>query len=492
MKRQSLLLSLIILVTLFLHVMPLAATYAYFTDSVRVSGAIKLKTGTVALAPFEAQSITVKEANQVKTITTAIRNTGTLAAKITLKELVIQENNQVINHVSDYFELTTNIPTEKLGPGETTTFTVKLTKKAQWLNTTPVTVAFKLRLSQVGLSDDDRGFIDEQTFLLTINNESEVVPPIVDWPEDKYFTGSFYVKQNAYYSVVDNQLTTVIPGEIYVKAGNLTPSQIAEAKENIQLLRGQSENYTFKISYIGNKGFKLSEISLTGRSSTNDSLSTTFSGTNSMNINFKDGGKLAIWDHSIDAFAQPFLLSVDKKDAQSALIQPSIEVPKMGTILELQFLIHNNQAVVRWSSLTSDERTYLKTNISLTLTATQHYQANFKADYSGLNIWRGSGTANHYANLELKRNNQVVFRRSLAPVKETFANVFSLDPATLDSSTINVTVEPEKSSTISIPASEAQATNDSERTLPETSTTDSSLEEMQAEEQTFSQTDLKE
>lgn len=479
MKRQSIFLSLIILVTLFLHFTPRATTYAYFMDSTRVASPLKLKLGTIALAPFESQSITVKEANQVKTITTAIRNRGTLDAKITLKEMIIQENNQVIHNVADYFELTTNTPTEKLGPGETTPFTVKLTKKAQWTSSVPVTVAFKFFFSQIGLSEADRGFIDEQTFFLTINNEAEVIPPVVAWPEDKYFTGNFYVKQNAYYSIVDSQLTTVIPGEIYVKAANLTASQIEDAKANIRLLRGQTENYTYNINYIGNKGFRLSEINLTGGIATSDSSTATLSGTNSMNINFKDGGKLGIWNHSIDAFSQPFLLSSDKRDTESALIKSPIEVPQKGVTLPLAFVIYNNQAQSKWRSLTQMERTYLQNNLSLALTTTTHYQASFQTDYSGLNVWRESNSPNHYADIELKKNNQVVFRRKLAPASRALVETHALETGTLDSTLRPPSAEQASSSnqeSTSTDSSMQQATSPStEEMVSETSVSESNF-----------------
>ncbi|MGI6155663.1 MAG: hypothetical protein ACOYEB_06920 [Enterococcus lemanii] len=257
MKRQSLLLSLIILVTLFLHFTPLATTYAYFTDSVSIDGSIKLKTGVLSLSSIDTQEI-ILDSSAEKNISVSLLNTGTLLGKLTIKDISIQMNNQDVSN--KYFTVKDiKLINEFIEPGKQSELKFKVKKIFDWDEQTPIILSIKIRLSQANLESDDKGFIDEKNFYLTIKNTNQDI-----FPENNYFGDKqYYIKENLFYSVVDNKLTTIIPGEVYLKyKEGIQIDKVEQEEMKKHLLEKTTSkdknNYIFdEISYIDKKGFKM-------------------------------------------------------------------------------------------------------------------------------------------------------------------------------------------------------------------------------------------
>lgn len=257
MKRQSIFLSLIILVTLFLLSNSLITTDAYFTDSVSVDGSIKLKTGILSLSPIDIQEV-VLDSEEEKNISVPLLNTGTLLGKLTIKDISIQMNNQEISN--KYLTITDIELTKKsIEPKEQSELRFKIKKKSDWNEQNPIILSIKIRLSQASLENDVNAFVDEKNFYLTIKNINQDT-----FPENNYFRDKqYYIKENLFYSVVDNKLTTIIPGEVYLKYKEGIQIDKVEQEEMKKHLIEQTTskyktNYIFDdISYVDKKGFKM-------------------------------------------------------------------------------------------------------------------------------------------------------------------------------------------------------------------------------------------
>lgn len=287
MKRQSLLLSLIILVTLFLHFTPLATTHAYFTDSVSIDGSIKLQTGTLGISAASEPEINLSnETNSDLAI--KVKNTGSLNGKITVRSIEGIVDGAQLENLAEYLEIIQQDSNDHfIDSQKGMELNFKLIKKEKFKEIEEMKLIFLIRISQRNLESDDIGFRDEQTIEVKIINNSDNSGgngsggdtgdnngggsdngndnnlPEKDWPSDTDFGNEgYYLKEKLYYSGVDGKLTTISPGILYLKVEqDLTQEEINERinyLKSADFLSNNSKNLKVTtVNYIQNKGFVL-------------------------------------------------------------------------------------------------------------------------------------------------------------------------------------------------------------------------------------------
>lgn len=411
MKKSWTTLSLFILVALFLWTQPWQTTYAYFTDSVSVDGDISLKLGTLSLAEIPSQNVTIKKGmTTAELLPVKIKNTGSLDGKLTIKGITAKMGDTQINNIEEYLKV---VPTNlllKVLAGEEKTLAVQLEKIKDWPENTPITLSINLRISQGNLSETDRGFIDEKSLEITVKNEKPT-----DWPE---FTGDIYIKQNTYYSVVKEkkEYTNVIPGELYLKEERiLTPTQIDKFITGVIVTNNQNGKYTSDIKYIQGKGFHFRNVRMLSYVSNN----TSNNHNNSFNVNIIypkdiDNSKFI----TIDAFAQPFILSSDIVEQDNIKVPTTIILNEKDKNVNLTFHTHNNQKPLT-KDLSYNERAYVEKNLTVSLSESNHFNVEYIANHSGLIVKRTDNGNNKNSTIMLKRGSEIVFSREVKGSKHS-------------------------------------------------------------------------
>lgn len=394
MKRSGTIWSLFILVTFFLWIQPWQTTYAYFTDSVSVDGNLKLKLGTLSLAEIPSQNVTIKQGTTTAELSPVIKNTGSLDGQLTIKEVNAKMGGTPIN-VEDYLKvITTSLPL-KVSAGEQKPLVLQFEKIKDWPEATPITLSINLRISQENLVEENQGFIDEKILEIIVKNEQP-------WP---VFEGDTYIKKNTYYSVVNENYTSVIPGELYLKEESLNADQVANVLKNLKVTSEETATYHFDVEYIQGKGFHFTNIKIIGQKEKEPN--------NSMNL--KIVYPLGQWQSrniTIDAFAQPFILSSD-------IVNDTVKVPteiileKENQSKNLTFYTYNNQSGEDTKVLNEEEKAYIKENLAISLSDNNYFTVKYTEDYSGLIVTRADNRNNQRSTIMLKRGSEIVFSREV-------------------------------------------------------------------------------
>lgn len=362
MKRQALLLSLIILVTLFLHFTPLATTHASFTDSVSIDGSIKLQTGTLGISAASEPEINLSnETNSDLAI--KVNNTGSLNGKITVRSIEGIVNGAQLENLAEYLEIIQESSNDNfIDSQKGMELNFKLIKKEKFKEINEMKLIFLIRISQRNLESDDIGFRDEQTLEVKIINNSDDSSgngsggdtgdnngggsdngndnnlPEKDWPSDTDFNHKeYYLKENLYYSEVEGKLTTISPGILYLKVEkDLKQEEINKRidylKSNDFLHEESNKKLTIlEVKYVVNKGFILTI-------GTNEKYSATTSW-----LGFGSKWSSYFGYIGINEFGLPFLQSSDLLAVKSQLGKsPLIYTSKSGTNLIMKTPKWNN------------------------------------------------------------------------------------------------------------------------------------------------------
>ncbi|MBM7710297.1 hypothetical protein [Enterococcus lemanii] len=287
MKRQTLFWSLIILVTLFLHFTPLATTHAYFTDSVSMDGSIKLQTGTLGVSVASEPEINLSnETNSDLAIN--VKNIGSLNGKITVRSIEGIANGAQLENLTEYLEIIQQDSNDYfIDSQKGMELNFKLIKKEKFKEIKEMKLIFLIRISQRNLESDEIGFRDDQTLEVKIinnsdnssedgsgdntgdnngsgsdngnDNDQDTDLPEKEWPtEESFGNKEHYLEDNLYYSVVDNQLTTISTGRLYMKdASNRTDEAISERINYLKSNKfslGQNLQVV-EAMYVPDKGF---------------------------------------------------------------------------------------------------------------------------------------------------------------------------------------------------------------------------------------------
>ncbi|MHC5269379.1 hypothetical protein ACYSNO_09385 [Enterococcus sp. LJL98] len=263
MKRKVLFLPLVILVALFLSSAWMHGTSAYFIDQKTIDGQIKLQMGTLTLGECQPSKSEVILGDKEEEIELVIQNTGTLIGKV--QPLIKAEPSGEQLRI-DY---TLDKESQQLAGGASTTLRLKFNQQ-DWDEAGEKLVTVRVQLKQANLKADRGGFSDEKTVQILVKREKK---PTTSWPSEDQFENQMFIERNLYYSVVNQQLTTVVPGVVFLeyrKGETLTERELEAVKKHLTNKittkiptakpnsQGETESYLVKeLVYVEKQGFKL-------------------------------------------------------------------------------------------------------------------------------------------------------------------------------------------------------------------------------------------
>lgn len=409
MKRYRVYVSLLLLVTLFFLVYPFQTTYAYFTDQTTVNGNLKLTTGTLSLADIAASSLTFKTETKLS-VTTIVKNTGSLDGKLAVKEISAIQAGKSVDY-KDYFGLNITFDDSNITASSTKNMTVNVTKNKDWDKEQPIELSIPVRISQTNITEDESGFIDQKIYRITVTNNSVTTP---EWPE---FKENGYIAQPLYRSVVDGKLTTVIPGVVYLK---YTGQYIDEFKEEVKK-QANGMNYAIsELTHIANQGFK---IVLTHREGTLGQIEDKHFSVIQFHISGVSNRINFHW--GTPPFSFPLILSKDFKQighGNDPEIKDNFIINEREEIPFVPFTSWEPESEIRNKRLSEAEKEYFKKNIKLEATNPDKLNVHYTKDYSAMVL--EAKTTGDLGYIEFRDNNtkKVVFRRKVKNVVQNLGN----------------------------------------------------------------------
>ena len=389
--------SLILLVTLFFIVYPLQTTYAYFTDQTAINGNLKLTTGTLSLADIATNSQTFHTETE-HTLVTSIQNTGSLDGKLTIAGITAKQNNRSIEY-KDYLGVVTNFSSSSINSNVKQTLSVQLTKHTDWIKDQPIELAISVRISQANLAQDDHGFSDEKIYNITIIND-QPKDENVDWPD---FEGENYIEQKLYHSVVNGQLTTVVPGIVYLSSDK--PDSEVLRKSFINAFG--TGNYIYHVSdiqYIEGKGYRL-ELSHTKETKWK------LEDPRSLELNLKWSQNFNNWNGG--AFSHPFILDSEGNTDGKSEITEKFYMNHSLAELEVKFYAFNNQDKTK--KMSEAAQTYIRNYLIILSTEVKRLDAKFNLHFSGVILKKNeqNQTENNLGKIQIRNGENLVFERQI-------------------------------------------------------------------------------
>ncbi len=385
---------------------------AVFMDEKTFSADLSLQLGMLSMT-LENQSTTSQSfayigENQVHNV--KVKNTGTLDGKLTYSIVSAKLGDQVLSEaqIAQYLAIDSPTQKESIKSGEERTLQFSIKQMKQWDSTKPLIVEVKVTISQANTDSDTIGFLDSDNVQFSFKSASEAVP-ISSWPESLTFNQAGYaVGQQLYYSSVNNQMTTVVPGIIYYqfKTGSkLTQNEQLEEISNIKAKVSalQGNNYIVdKIAYIENKGFV---ILLRVQSSTG-SMAFQVKG-----IQFNQSGS-EIYD-----FGKPLIIESDVLN--NAFVDHSLLSSQVGTKYQMFSITTTNTFESGLSDVNIEK--YLHDNYTIEFSGEdkEEFDVTFPTS-STFSIKQLHDQADKSANLIFKdkKTNQIVFSRKVESIEQ--------------------------------------------------------------------------
>lgn len=385
---------------------------AVFMDEKTFSADLSLQLGTLSMTlenqSTMSQSFAHIGENQVHNV--KVKNTGTLDGKLTYSIVSAKLGDQVLSEaqIAQYLAIDSPTQKESIKSGEERTLQFSIKQMKQWDSTKPLIVEVKVTISQANTDSDTMGFLDSDNVQFSFKSASEAVP-ISSWPENLTFNQAGYaVGQQLYYSNVNNQMTTVVPGIIYYqfKTGSkLTQNEqleeISNIKTKISTLEGN--NYIVdKIAYIENKGF---EIQLRVQSSMGD-MAFQVKG-----IQFNQFGS------EIKDFGKPLIIESDVQ--YNKFVDHSLRSSLVGTKYQMFSITKSNTFDSGLSDANIEK--YLHDNYTIEFSGEDKEEFNVTFPTSStFSIKQLHDQAGKSANLIFKdkKTNQIVFSKKVESIEQ--------------------------------------------------------------------------
>jgi len=395
-------------------------------DEKTFSADLSLQLGTLSMTlenqSTMSQSFAHIGENQVHNV--KVKNTGTLDGKLTYSIVSAKLGDQVLSEaqIAQYLAIDSPTQKESIKSGEERTLQFSIKQMKQWDSTKPLIVEVKVTISQANTDSDTIGFFDSDSLQFSFKSASEAVPISV-WPENLTFNQAGYaVGQQLYYSNVNNQMTTVVPGIIYYqfKTGSkLTQNEQLEEINNIKAKVSALEGNNYivdKIAYIENKGF---EIQLRVQSSTG-SMAFQVKG-----IQFNQSGS------EISDFGKPLIIESDVPN--DAIVDHSLLSSLAGTKYQMFTITITDTFDSRVSDVNIEK--YLHDNYTIEFSGEdkEEFGVTFPTSSTFI-IKQLHDQAGKSANLIFKdrKTNQIVFSRKVESIEQDDFSTINLSNLSSD------------------------------------------------------------
>lgn len=259
MQRQIHLLAVILAAFFCILLIFPKEAQARFMDEKSISTDLSVHLGTLSMTlENQTPSQTFEKSGDELTQTIHVKNTGTLDGKLTYTFISAKLGDQDVSgtQIEQFIEIKYPKQKDFISPQEKKEIQFVAKQNKQWNSNESLSVNIQVTLSQNTIDSDTIGFVDSKIMQFSLKNTIQKETE-ANWPNEDKFDNNVYLQQNLFYSLVNNKLTTVVPGVIYFAypstdalSENTIKSVAKELKDNAGAV------YNSEITYIKNKGFK--------------------------------------------------------------------------------------------------------------------------------------------------------------------------------------------------------------------------------------------
>ena len=401
---------------------------AAFVNNRSIDTSIKLRAGYLSLDVMAQQDVlSFSDKDKTQDVRLNVKNTGTLEGKVTfaIQMITLDGQNLTVDQAKEYIELADLGNIEKIKAGESQTATLTLRRKKPWSDKTPIKITIQTTISQGNLVNDTTGFIDKKETTIQLTSKDTKG----DWIDEGRFNQYGYaIGQQMYYSVVNDQLTTVVPGIVYIKyksGQTISKSENQEISDLIKNAIKPVQGMSYKIDsilYVENQGFKI-QLSLESKSA---QMNFVVNG-----IQFQYINSNLVYAHISD-FCKPLILDADI-NRSNRFTNQVLYSSMLGTNYHL---FSNKETNTFNSGLTAaDILDYLQVHYDIGFAGTDAHE--FRVSFpenNVLNIKQLDTSGGKKANLVMreKGTQKVVFSREVYSVTQTDLSSIDLSDLTSD------------------------------------------------------------